>query len=160
MKNLPAINKRYIYLLILFIAGSILFWAVKDLFFFDEDIFVTESSSEFMAKIWQRTLVGKLSYRWDYFIWGKNPFGYHFTNFILHLINAVLALLLLKELLKLLSNQINGFHAKLIPYIFFILFLITPVHSEPLCYILARGCSVVSFFLLLSLLKHCFTNSI
>jgi len=152
MKNLPAINKRYIYLLILFIAGSILFWAVKDLFFFDEDIFVTESSSEFMAKIWQRTLVGKLSYRWDYFIWGKNPFGYHFTNFILHLVNAVLALLLLKELLKLLSNQINGFQAKLVPYIFFILFLITPVHSEPLCYILARGCSVVSFFLLLSLL--------
>ncbi len=157
MKNRTAINQRYIYAVILFAAGISIFWVIKNLFFFDEDVFVTGSSSEFMTQVWQRSLIVKLTFRADNLLWGKNPYGYHLTNLFLHLINAVLALLVLKELLKQVQNYLTQFHLTVIPVIFFILFLITPVHSEPICYILARGGSVVSFFCLLSI--WCFLKS-
>jgi hypothetical protein len=152
MKNLPAINQRYIYLLILVITSVALWAAVKNLFFFDEDVFVTGSSGVFIQNLWQRSGIVKLTLVADNFLWGNNPAGYHYTNLILHVANAVLALLVLKQLLKMMATYINQFQQTTIAYIFFILFLISPVHSEPLCYILARGASVVSLFSLLSIL--------
>lgn len=152
MENSTAINQRYIYPVILFVAGISIFWGIKNLFFFDEDIFVTAGGSEFLSHIWQRSIVVKLTFRADDFLWGSNPYGYHLTNLFLHLINAVLAMLVLKELLKPWVKYFTQFQLTGIPVIFFTLFLISPVHSEPLSYILARGGSVVSFFSLLSIL--------
>jgi hypothetical protein len=55
-------------------------------------------------------------------------------------------------LLKLMVMYLNQFQQAAIAYSFFILFLISPVHAEPLSYILARGGSVAAFFSLLSVL--------
>ncbi len=152
MENKTAINPRYIYAVILFAAGISIFWCVKNLFFFDEDVFVTAGNGDFMSHIWQRSLIVKLSFKADYLLWGTNPYGYHITSLFLHLINAVLAMWVLKELLKPVVKYFTQFQLTAIPVIFFTLFLFTPVHSEPLCYILARGGSVVSLFCLLSVL--------
>jgi hypothetical protein len=161
MISLPVIKQRYVYLLILFITAIMLLEAIKTLFFFDEDVFVIGSGGIFIKKPWERSVIVKLTFIADNFFRGNNPLGYHYTNLILHLINAVLALLVLKELLKLVANHVDEFQQIAISYIFFILFLITPVHSEPLCYILARGGSIVSLFSLFSILlflKSNFTN--
>ncbi|NOT90120.1 hypothetical protein [Ferruginibacter sp.] len=163
MKNQPAINYRYTYLLILVIAAIALSVAVNDLFFFDEDVFVIGGNGVFLQNLWQRSVIVKLTFIADNFIWAKNPVGYHYTNLILHLANAILALSVLKQLLKLISNYVSKFQQIATQYIFFILFLISPVHSEPLCYILARGGSVVAFFSLLSVLfffKSNYTNKL
>ena len=122
-----------------------IFLGVKNLFFFDEDVFVTAINGDFMSHIWQRSLIVKLSFKADYLLWGTNPYGYHLTSLFLHLINAVLAMWVLKELLKF-GKYFTQFQLTVIPVIFFTLFLFTPIHSEPLCYILARGGSVVSLF--------------
>jgi hypothetical protein len=152
MENKTVINPRYIYAVILFAAAVSIFWVIKNLFFFDEDVFVTAGNGDFMSHIWQRSLVVKLTFKADYLLWGANPYGYHLTSLFLHLINAVLAMLVLKELLKPVVKYFTQFQLTAIPVIFFTLFLFTPVHSEPLCYILARGGSVVSLFCLLSVL--------
>jgi hypothetical protein len=158
MKNQPAINQRYIYLIILFIAGVALWEAVKNLFFFDEDVFIIGSGGVFIQNLWQRSGIVKLTFIADNFLWGKNPAGYHYTNLILHLADAALALLVLRYLLKLMAMYINDFQQTAICYIFFILFLISPAHSEPLSYILARGGSVVTLFSLLSILLFLKSN--
>ena len=150
--NAYSINGLYITRYLRHIAYVATYDAVKNLFFFDEDIFVTAGGSEFLSYIWQRSIVVKLTFRADDFLWGSNPYGYHLTNLFLHLINAVLAMLVLKELLKPWVKYFTQFQLTGIPVIFFTLFLISPVHSEPLSYILARGGSVVSFFSLLSIL--------
>jgi hypothetical protein len=152
MKSRVTFNAKYTYLFILLAIGTALYILTKDLFFFDEDIFVASNTSDFLNHQWQRSLTGKLSYKFDHLIWGTNPFGYHFTNIVLHLINAVLALLVLKQLLEFVSAYINAFQSAAVCFTFFMLFLITPVHSEPLNYILARIGLVVTFFSLLSIL--------
>jgi hypothetical protein len=152
MKNNGTIHQRYIYVIIFFTAAVLLFLMVRGLFFFDEDIFVVAPRGEFFREIWQRSFVCKLTYLSDNYFFGKNPPGYHIVNLILHLADAILGTLVLKKLLKLCSVYFTNFQATIIPVIFFTLFLVTPVHSEPLCYILARDGLLVTFFCLLSVL--------
>ncbi len=152
MKSNGSINQRYIYLVAFFTATILLALNLKNLFFFDEDIFVVNSNADFFKQIWQRGFVCKLTYLIDNYFFGNNPGGYHIVNLVFHLTNAILGTLVLNEFIKLCHNYFTGFQAKTIPVIFFILFLITPIHSEPLCYILARDGSIVTFFCLLSVL--------
>lgn len=48
-----------------------------------------------------------LSFAVDYRIWGREPFGYHFTNLLLHLANTLLVLILARKLLR---HQIGRAH--------------------------------------------------
>ncbi len=41
-----------------------------------------------------------LSYAIDYQIWGRDPFGYHLTNLLLHLANTLLVLVLVRKALR------------------------------------------------------------
>jgi hypothetical protein len=41
-----------------------------------------------------------LSFAVDYQIWGREPFGYHLTNLLLHLANTLLVLVLVREILR------------------------------------------------------------
>ena len=110
MKNYSFINRWYSNLIILVTAGTAIFLAVKNLFFFDEDIFVA-GNNNFMQDVWQRSFIVKLTFIADSFINGKNAVGYHYTNLVLHLVNALLAFLVFKELLKSVANYLNHFNA-------------------------------------------------
>lgn len=152
MKTTPVIPERYIYGTFLLIATILFFVFAKDLFFYDEDIFITNTASDFLTQLWQRGIVCKASYWADNYFYGIHPFWRHITNFILHIANTVLATLVLIELLKVCKTHFTHFQLKFIPVIFFLFFLFSPVHSEPLGYILARCGTLVSFFCLLSVL--------
>src|SRR5271154_856897 len=41
-----------------------------------------------------------LSFAIDYQIWGRDPFGYHLTNLLLHVANTLLVLILVREMLR------------------------------------------------------------
>ena len=41
-----------------------------------------------------------LSLAFDYQVWGQSPFGYHFTNLLLHLANTLLVLVFVREILR------------------------------------------------------------
>jgi tetratricopeptide (TPR) repeat protein len=85
-----------------------------------------------------------LSYMFDYSIWRLRPLGYHLTNVILHALAAYLIYLLLKLISK---NKM----ASLLAAIFF---LIHPVHTEAVTYISGRADSLVTIFILSSLLCY------
>jgi len=78
----------------------------------------------------------------DYQLWGWNPFGFHLTNTVLHSLNAVLVLLLARNLkLYLWSAFVAG--------LFFGLY---PGHSEAVVWISCRFNLLALFLFLLSLL--------
>jgi protein O-mannosyl-transferase len=85
-----------------------------------------------------------LSYLLDYCLFGPQPFSYHFTNLILHILNAVL----LFWLIYLLSKRIS------IALISALLFGIHPLHVESVAWISARKDLLYSFFFLAALVSY------
>lgn len=77
----------------------------------------------------------------DYQIWGLNPFGYHLSNTILHLLNTILVYLFALRLTD--KPQASLLAASL--------FAVHPVHAESVSFISARPDLLCSFFLLSSL---------
>ena len=81
-----------------------------------------------------------LSIRIDHALWGLKPFGYHLTNFVFHLFNAILILLLA---IKLTNSTFTSF-------VVAALFALHPVQTEAVTYISGRSDPICLFFLLCS----------
>ncbi|MDA1209137.1 MAG: tetratricopeptide repeat protein [bacterium] len=85
-----------------------------------------------------------LSYQLDYIINGLDPFSFHLQNLLLHIVNALLVVLLLKKLTK---NQIGATIGGL-------LFLVHPLQSEAVLWASARKDVLSACFFLLSMLSY------
>ena len=82
-----------------------------------------------------------LSYAIEYKFFGLNPFPYHLTNYILHILNTILVYLFLKR-----------FTGKLwVAVIASLFFAIHPMHVEAVAWISERKSVLYTFFFLLSL---------
>jgi hypothetical protein len=81
-----------------------------------------------------------VSYMVDYSLWGLNPFGYHLQSVLLNGLNAVLALLVTRQLF---GNFILAFLAAL-------LFAVHPSHVEAVAWISIRKDLLSTAFLLLT----------
>ena len=84
----------------------------------------------------------------DYWLWGKNAAGYHFTNFLLHLLASVLAGVLGYRL----SQATKNSAAKAVGALVAIIFLVYPFVSESVFWIVGRGGSLSTIFMLLALI--------
>ena len=85
-----------------------------------------------------------LSYMLDYQLWQLEPFGYHVTNLLLHILNVILAFLLLNLLLK---NRIASFLCALI-------FALHPVQIESVAWVSGRKTLLSSLFFFLSFISY------
>jgi len=83
-----------------------------------------------------------LSYAIDYLLWGLKPFGYHLTNVLIHISNAILIYLIFYLLVG---------HRRL-ALLTALFFLVHPVQTEAVTYISGRADIQAGFFMLLSLL--------
>lgn len=83
-----------------------------------------------------------LSLMLDYRLWQLNPFGYHLTNFALHLFNTFLVFCLV----NLFTTQLK------IPLIASLFYLVHPVHTQAVTYISGRADLLAFFFILTSVL--------
>jgi tetratricopeptide (TPR) repeat protein len=92
-----------------------------------------KKGSNFYRPLWN------ISFLLDYKIWGLNPTGYHLTNTILHIINALLLAYLLSGLSCWSIGALAG-----------ILFVVHPVHTEVVTYISGRADSLAALFILTS----------
>jgi hypothetical protein len=81
-----------------------------------------------------------LSYAWDKLLWGDQPLGYHLTNLVLHTVNGVLLLLVLRRLLP----------GLLMAFVAALLYSIHPAHHSRAAWIAARDSEICLFFLLLA----------
>lgn len=77
----------------------------------------------------------------DYSIWHLNPFGYHLTNTLLHIFNAILVYFLTNKLFA--TNKIAIFAG--------LLFVVHPIYTEAVTYISGRADVLSTFFALISL---------
>lgn len=89
-----------------------------------------------------------ISYAIEYKFAGLNPFVYHLTNLIFHLLNSILVYLVLLSLFK------NNFVAALVS----ILFVVHPLHTESVAWITERKDMLYSFFYLSSILYYIFNK--
>lgn len=96
--------------------------------------------------------------------WGLDPFGYHLTNIILHLLNTILVFILTEELIKTKGNDNSkaGLKATIAATTTALLFGIHPLHVESVVWISERKNVLYAFFYLLSILsylKYAFSDS-
>ena len=104
-------------------------------------LFLRPLSSEFSA--YYRPLQ-MLSYKLDYLVWGLNPFGFHLSSIIIHILNS---LLVYAVVFIIGANLGTAFLTGLV-------FSIHPLFSEPVNYISSRPDLLLGFFLLLALIFY------
>lgn len=78
-----------------------------------------------------------LSFITDFSLWRLNPWGYHLTNTLLHVLNSVLVYFLMRRYVTPSTALIGS-----------VLFAAHPIHTEAVTYISGRTDLLVSFFLL------------
>jgi hypothetical protein len=107
--------------------------------------------------------VSDISLWLDHLIWGKEAFGYHLTNMLIHLINVLLVYRLAKDLffrfgagnragagtgVRAWIPSGEGSRAELKAWLAALLFLVYAFHSEPILWIIGRGGSLTTLFFL------------
>jgi tetratricopeptide (TPR) repeat protein len=122
-------------------------------YIWDDDVYVEEnsllSSPDGLRNIWtgknvpsQYVPMVYTTFRFEYLLWGLQPFGYHLTNVLLHAFNALLIWLLLARL------KIRG------AWLVSAIFALHPVHVESVAWITERKNVLSLFFCLVSAVAY------
>jgi protein O-mannosyl-transferase len=141
-------SKAEFVLLGLLVAGLLLFGAsFNDPFHFD-DVLITNDANVTNPAHWNHFLnplhlreLTFFSFYLNHLIVGDNPTGYHVVNVLLHIANAALLFLLLREFLE-----------RWIAVAAAAIFLVHPIQSEPVLYVYQRSTLLACFFSLLALI--------
>ncbi len=158
------LNRKFLYIIIGIVSFAVYYNSLKNSFVFDdESVIQTNPSIQSLSNIpkfftadegfhkvigkYYRPLTSTL-YTVDYALWGLDPYGFHLTNVLIHVISC---LLLLSVLLKLFGNYENGLPAALIGAL---IFAVHPIHTEAVSWISGRTDSLVTLFFFASFLFY------
>ncbi|HRE41442.1 MAG TPA: tetratricopeptide repeat protein [Ignavibacteria bacterium] len=152
------------YLIIALVTFAVYFNSLENQFVFDDESVVQTNLSltslsnipkYFTGEDGFHKVIGKYyrpivstSYNIDYAIWGLNPFGFHLTNILIHLIST---LILFRLLQLLFSNYKN---VNLVVLLGTLLFAVHPIHTEAVSWISGRTDSFVTIFFFASFLYY------
>jgi tetratricopeptide (TPR) repeat protein len=98
----------------------------------------------------------------DYLLWGMQPFGYHLTNLILHVANALLCYFLALRLFALAypgAAEISGLKIHLAGAISALLFAVHPLRVESVAWATERRDVLSGLFIFLTILFYLRANS-
>ena len=115
---------------------------------------ITEISS-FLSLSGRRD-VGFLSFALNYRFGGFDVFGYHLVNLLIHIANAFLVYTLVRLLFRtsgLLSQAPSGLLLQ-VPWAAALLFLVHPIQTQAVTYIIQRFTSLAALFYLLTLVAY------
>jgi len=109
--------------------------------------------------------VQNLSYMLDYWVWKGDPFGYHFTNLLLHSFSAFFLFLLLKQILpSLLESNAEEHRGKdaagILAFCVGLVWAVHPIHNAAVAYIAGRADSLISLFALSAWLVFLKSNGV
>jgi hypothetical protein len=143
----------------LFLLGLSVYWDALHSGFLSDDYDVLETvSGKHSLYAWVGCgAVGFLrpvvtaSFYLDWLIWGMNPLGFHFFNVLIHVLNAILVMQILKYLMMLSCVEKAN---RLAPATAALIFLILPCHTESVSWISGRGDVVATFFVSSSILCY------
>jgi tetratricopeptide (TPR) repeat protein len=160
MQNIK--NKAYIYLLVLVVFGFTLYSnTLGHKFVWDDEFLILGNNFikdwHYFPRLFTSELrifshdfsnyyrpLQSLSYMWDYSVWRLDPFGYHLSNILLHLLVALLVF----KLIHLIAKDYR------IALLTSVLFVVHPLHTEVNSYISGRADSLVALFLLGSFILY------
>ena len=149
---MPRQNTFFIGFSVLSIAFALYLFNPFQLYFLNDDFIHIPLSKA--GVLFQRNSfrpIGDLSIRMDYLFWGKQAWGYHLTNLLLHLINTVFVFLLSKALFK---KFTDGGQINLKSWMVSIIFFVYAFHSESIFWIIGRSGSLGSLFFLLAFIFY------
>lgn len=99
--------------------------------------------------------VAHLSFYLNYYLGGDNPFGYHLTNVIIHLLSTITVFFLIQITLNLpvTRDRYKDARPKLAAIVS-LLFLCHPVQTQAVDFVVQRMASIMALFYLLSILLY------
>lgn len=115
-------------------------------------LFLPDSTSALSGKEnvpYFRPLVS-VSYLLDHRVWGDNPFGFHLSNLLAHLLNTALVFFLAKALVG--EHKVRSY--PLLPLLAASLFAVHPVHADAVAWIAGRNDVFCTTFMLASLIFY------
>ncbi|MEA3476688.1 MAG: hypothetical protein U9R60_00790, partial [Bacteroidota bacterium] len=156
---------RLVFLGILVLAAIFYANSFKGSFQFDDANLITKnakisdignySSTTFWSNVNVRPL-SYFSFALNYAIHGHEIWGYHFINFLIHVINAFLVFLLARFIMQLSfeRNLVNDRKANQAAIIIALIFLLHPLQTMAVTYIVQRMTSMAAMFYLLAVLLY------
>lgn len=92
--------------------------------------------------------VQNLSYMVDYWIWAKNPLGYHLSNVLLHAASGFVLYLLLRRILPaLLREEVSRPRRDAaLAFMVSLVWVIHPIHNAAVAYVAGRADSLATLF--------------
>jgi len=141
-------------------------------FVFDDTVVITENPDIRMQEFsWDSIVttvsgtgrnrpVSTLSFAFNYFFDQYNPFGYHLTNIVVHILTGILLFLFLKTTLGI-SNRLDVAPPRLDAVGIFcvsgltaLLWMVNPVQTQSVTYVVQRMNSMAALFFVLALLLY------
>lgn len=149
-------STRLILLLLVFLGIFAYFNTFQNQFLWDDDFLIVKNDCiKFWNHWWHHFALDlyhsysnyyrpmqMLTYNIDYSLWKLNPFGYHLTNLLLHILVAILLFFFIRRLTK----------DKRIAFVATAIFVVHPLNIESVTYIAGRADSLMAAFLLGSIL--------
>lgn len=158
-------NRRIILgILIILFLGTVLYSHILNSpFVFDDSRAIKEnesikSLSHAFGNIANTRYLADLSFSINYIIGGLNPFGYHLANNIIHIINGLLVFyfVLLLFTTPFFKSKTKDLSHAYLPTAFCVslIFLVHPIQTQAVTYIVQRSTSMATMFYLLSLIFY------
>ena len=99
--------------------------------------------------------IGYLTFALNYKMHNLNEVGYHVVNLLIHILNGILVYFLVMQTLRTpVMKKSEMTHAGLIPLFSALLFVLHPIQTQSVTYIVQRFTSLATTFYLLSLLMY------
>lgn len=151
-----------------FIAGFLIYSNTLEVpFYFDDlsnilrnsEIRLTELSLKGIAKAGFESILStrptaNISFALNYYFNEYNVKGYHIVNILIHIINGTLLFFIIKIILSLSSENHRYKHQVLIAFFAALIWLVHPIQTQSVTYIVQRMNSMASMFYLISFLFY------
>ena len=98
--------------------------------------------------------IGYVTFALNYKINRLSTFGYHLVNIIIHIINAVLVFVLFRKLYLHIQPKRDRISSHMVPFFIALIFLVHPVQTQAVTYMVQRFTSLAALFTLVSLLAY------
>ena len=164
MMNLSAL-KRVSILLFFFIVGFVIYSNTLEAPFYFDDISAIKDNANIRAT--RLTEIGNagfkssstrpiafISFALNYYLHQYNLKGYHLVNIIIHILTGIFLYLFIKETLNLSLLGSKDHFLDSIAFLSAIIWLVHPLHTQSVTYIVQRCSSMAAMFYLLSLLLY------
>ncbi|MBI5408913.1 MAG: tetratricopeptide repeat protein [Nitrospirae bacterium] len=113
-----------------------------------------EGSDQRLGDFFKRRIVGYLSFALNYKLHGLDVTGYHIFNLLVHILNALLVYALIRLMLSAMNTETKSPFNEYVPLFVSLLFVVHPIQTQAVTYIVQRFTSLATMFYLLSLVLY------